>query len=203
MARTSSALLVAAVIVGCAGPAPAPPPADDAALGRAVSHYAGSAVSGPAPVGSDAVVALGDPDAALQVRVTWAGLDALPDGVLEPIARRRRLLVDLDGVDALGSVPALSAGARAGEVAEADVFLGALGGAPLGELRAAVPVGATGELSLVDERASGARARVAVRVRAAPRVDVALLLEHVATRPPQREPSSWLWATGSGWRCSS
>lgn len=184
MARTSPALLVAAVIVGCAGPAPAPPPADDAALGRAVSHYAGSAVSGPAPVGSDAVVALADPDAALQVRVTWAGLDALPDGVLEPIARRRRLLVDLDGVDALGSVPALSAGARAGEVAEADVFLGALGGAPLGELRAAVPVGATGELSLVDERASGARARVAVRVHARPHgLDVALLLERGAPSP--------------------
>ncbi|MCO5171618.1 MAG: hypothetical protein M9894_35390 [Planctomycetes bacterium] len=188
MPRTALALLVvAAAVAGCVDP-PSTPPAPDVALARSVEHYAGSAVAGPAAVDSGAVVALQDPDAALQVRVRWLGLEGLPAAGLEPIARRRRLLLDLDAVDVLSAVPTLSAGARAGGVEDVDAWLAALRSEAeardLGEQRAALPVGVTAEAALHVERASGARARVAIRAHArAGALDLALLLERGAPSP--------------------
>lgn len=176
-------LVVAAcgALVACAAP-PAPPPPTPPDVTWTRRHYAGSAVSGPtgATTAQDAAA-----DDALHVRVRWVGLPTIP-GCFEPIARRRRLLLDLDGRDLLRAVPVLSAGARAAPLPDVEQGLAALaavpGAWPLGEQRAAVPPGVTAELAA---RAPGAPGRVALRVHRtkASTLDVAVVLE----REPEGE----------------
>lgn len=187
------ALSVCAVLAACAGPSPAeapPPPA----VAWAVRHYEGSTVSGPAgPWGSAASAPPVEPDAALQVRVRWVGLTGLPSDRFQPLASRRRLLLDLEAPDVLRAVPRLSAGARAATLTdpEADLaaLLGQAGAWRLGAQRAALPVGITAELSL---QAAGAPGGLALRLHrrlddgGGPALDVALLLER-GGRCPRRE----------------
>jgi hypothetical protein len=157
--------LATSLVAGCADPAPLPEVLPPAVELRA-RHYLGSAISGPLPA---AALRDDSPDAALQVRVRWAALSALPCDTLAPVATQRRLLLDLGGVDALNAIPDLSAGARAGVVDAPARWLEERGGRPLGEQRAALPEGVTAQLG---------PAGVAVRIhRRRDALDVAVLLE--------------------------
>lgn len=170
-----SVALATSLAAGCADPAPLPevPPPEVELRAR---HYLGSAISGPLPA---ATLHDDSPDAALQVRVRWAALSALPCDTLAPVATQRRLLLDLGGVDALNAIPDLSAGARAGVVDAPARWLEERGGRALGEQRAALPEGVTAQLG---------PAGVAMRVhRRRGALDVAVLLERSGPGGPRRE----------------
>jgi hypothetical protein len=130
---------------GCAARKP-PPPFVPPGAAVELSHFSGSALSGPTtkPV-SDAAAA----DQAWAVDVSFVALERMPRAALEPLGARARLIVATRGGQPVLPSAKLTADARCAIGSEADAFGAAIERgtfgrrAQIGAARGAVPPGVT------------------------------------------------------------
>src|SRR3954451_19571520 len=102
----ATAMVAASAIVGCQPKPAAPLAAPRAEL--AVDHFAGTALSGPAPVVASASPAsqpTTQPNDALAIGVTFIALERVPDRVFDSLGSRARLISST-----AGNSPLLSSG---------------------------------------------------------------------------------------------